>query len=149
MFRTLQLSSLNSSIAPAPAPSQPAVLRSCFRTAVVVPASFPHTPSCMFNLGSALSSSTGPRFRVRRTCITAMPVVTENSTLRKCKQVEYQAIAPTPGTYHSKAPNTAAAFAAEHTCPKHTRSLRKTANAMKPANQKIVVKPSTPSMTNL
>ena len=53
------------------------------------------------------------------------------------------------GAYHSNAAKTAAAFAAEHTCPKHTRSLKKTASAMKPANQKSIVSISTPRIANL
>lgn len=52
-------------------------------------------------------------------------------------------------TYHSNAPNTVAAFAAEHTLPKHTRPVRKTASAMKPANQKSVVTDSAARMANL
>lgn len=52
-------------------------------------------------------------------------------------------------THHAKAPNTVAAFAAEQTCPKHTRSLKNTASAMKPANQKSMVNVSTPRIANL
>lgn len=50
-------------------------------------------------------------------------------------------------TYHAKAPNAAAAFAALHTCPKHTLLPSQTARARKPANQNTIVKPSTPVMT--
>ncbi|KAI7091978.1 hypothetical protein KC356_g177 [Hortaea werneckii] len=51
-------------------------------------------------------------------------------------------------THHSIAPKTAAALAAEQTCPKHTRSLRKTASAMKPANQKSIVRHSAARIAN-
>jgi hypothetical protein len=50
-------------------------------------------------------------------------------------------------TYQAKAPNAVAAFAALHTCPKHTLLPSQIARARKPANQKTIVNPSTPAMT--
>jgi len=44
-----------------------------------------------------------------------------------------------------KAPKATAAFATLHTLPKQTRLLRKTARAMKPANQNVMVKASAAS----
>lgn len=53
-------------------------------------------------------------------------------------------------THHSKAPNTHAALSAWHTFPPQTNSrLRKTASAMKPANQNSIVRASTARMANL
>jgi len=47
-----------------------------------------------------------------------------------------------------KAPNATDALATLHTLPKQTRLLRKTARAMKPANQKVMVVASAPSRMN-
>lgn len=52
-------------------------------------------------------------------------------------------------THHSKALKATDAWAAEQTRPEHRRSLKKTASAMKPANQKIIVTASTARMANL
>jgi len=44
--------------------------------------------------------------------------------------------------YQLKAPNATAALATLQTLPKQTRLLRKTARAMNPANQKVIVRAS-------
>jgi len=48
-----------------------------------------------------------------------------------------------------KAPNATDALATLHTFPKQTRLLRKTARAMKPANQKVIVMASAARRANL
>jgi len=77
-----------------------------------------------------------------------MPNVMANSSLLTISTVRSPMIAMTE-THQVNAPNTVAAFAAEHTCPKHTRSLKNTASAMNPANQKSMHRNSTPRMANL
>lgn len=85
----------------------------------------------------------------RKTCIIAIVDVATKVTLYEPHQHHRHTSLDSPTTYHSKAANTAPAFAAEHTCPKHTRSPKNTASARNPANQKTIVTASTPSSANL
>ena len=105
-----------------------------------------YTPSWIFKFGSAFPRGT-LWVRVRRTCISAIAVVPAKQSLSmvslRIKRADLRI------AYQANAPNAAAAFAAEHTCPKHTRSLKNTASATNPANQNSIVRTSTPRMANL
>ena len=90
--------------------------------------------------GSARSSAVP---RVLQTCIPAMAVENAKRTLMMPVSLarDAETFLTKPGsTYHSKAPNTVAACSDLHGLPRrHPLSDSRTATAMKPANQKIMV----------
>lgn len=94
-------------------------------------------------------------FRLRMTSIATSAVVMVNRILQ-CHHHVSNPIQMIPVsikqklTHHSKAANTQAARAERHAFPPHVNSLlRKTARAMKPANQKSMVRASMARMANL